>query len=87
MTILAKKQGIEEIFVPFENGREASVVEGIRVYPVKDLNSLVMHFNGREEISSLEIGGTKTEDGMHTVFVSAYVSYNDYIKATMKCKA
>lgn len=54
MTILAKKQGIEEIFVPFENGREASVVEGIRVYPVKDLNSLVMHFNGREEISSLE---------------------------------
>lgn len=54
MTILAKKQGIEEIFVPFENGREASVVEGIRVYPVKDLNSLVMHFNGREEIASLE---------------------------------
>ena len=39
----------------------------------------VTYTNGlTQEISSLEIGGTKTEDGMHTVFVSAYVSYNDY---------
>lgn len=34
-----------------------------------------------QEISSLALGGTETEDGMHTVFVDAYVSYNEYIKA------
>ena len=54
MTILAKEKGFEEIFVPFENGREASVVEGIRVYPVKDLNSLVLHFSKRETIPAMD---------------------------------
>ncbi|MBE6836973.1 MAG: ATP-binding protein [Ruminococcus sp.] len=54
MTILAKEKGIEEIYVPFENGREASVVDGIRVYPVKDLTSLIGHFSGREEIKTLD---------------------------------
>lgn len=54
MTILAKEKGIKEIYVPFDNGREASVVEGIRVYPVKDLNSLVSHFNSKDAISPLE---------------------------------
>lgn len=54
MTLLAKSKGIEEIYVPYENGREASVVEGVRVYPVKNLCSLVSHFNGREKILPLE---------------------------------
>ena len=54
MTLLAKSKGIEEIYVPYENGREASVVEGVKVYPVKNLCSLVSHFNGREKILPLE---------------------------------
>lgn len=53
MTITAKQSGIEEIYVPYENGREASVVEGIRVLPVKDLNQLILHFTGKEKISTL----------------------------------
>lgn len=53
MTIMAKSRGMKEIFVPYENGCEASVVDGIKVYPVKDLNSLVAHFNGREQIQTL----------------------------------
>lgn len=53
MTIMAKSRGIKEIYVPYENGREASVVEGIKVYPVKDLQSLVEHFNDNVKIKTL----------------------------------
>ena len=54
MTILAKENGIEEIFVPYDNGREASVVEGIKVYPVKDLVSIISHFTNHEKINTLD---------------------------------
>lgn len=47
MTILAQKQGLEEIYVPFDNAREAAVVEGIRVYGVESVSQLVLHFSGK----------------------------------------
>lgn len=53
MTILAKSQGAEEIYVPSDNGFEASVVEGIKVYAVRDLNALIGHFSGKEPIAPM----------------------------------
>ena len=44
MTILAKKMGYSEIYVPFENAMEASVVEGITVFGVESIKQLVLHF-------------------------------------------
>ncbi|MCL2054082.1 MAG: YifB family Mg chelatase-like AAA ATPase [Oscillospiraceae bacterium] len=46
MTLLAKRYGYENIFVPSDNAYEASVVEGIRVYGVKNTQSLIGHFYG-----------------------------------------
>lgn len=51
MTILAQKMGYEEIYVPAENIREASVVEGISCYGVNSLGELVFHFSGKAPIS------------------------------------
>ena len=51
MTILAQKMGYEEIYVPAENIREASVVEGISCYGVHSLGELVFHFSGKAPIS------------------------------------
>ena len=47
MTIGARERGKKRIFVPFENASEASVVDGIEVYGVKNLLELVNHFNGK----------------------------------------
>lgn len=41
MTILAKEQGFSRIFVPEENVREASIVQGIEVYGVADVREAV----------------------------------------------
>ena len=47
MTILARSMGLEEIYVPFDNAREAAVIEGIKVYGVESVAQLAMHFSGR----------------------------------------
>jgi len=50
MTLLAKKEGMKNIYVPADNAFEASVVEGINVYGVKSVSDLVKHFDGAEKI-------------------------------------
>ena len=47
MAISARDLGRREIFVPIENAGEASVVDGITVYGVKDLRQIVDHIKGK----------------------------------------
>jgi magnesium chelatase family protein len=47
MALLARKNGIKNLFVPYENAFEASVAEGINVYGVKSLKALIGHFHGQ----------------------------------------
>ena len=51
MAISARDAGRREIFVPFDNAKEAAVVEGITVYGVKSLRALVNHIKGKEPIA------------------------------------
>lgn len=51
MTLEARKQGMTEIFVPHENAYEASVVEGVNIYPIHDVVELVRHLNGERLIT------------------------------------
>ena len=50
MTIAAREQGIKKIFVPAENANEGAVVEGIEVYPVRNVYELLDHLAGRMQI-------------------------------------
>jgi magnesium chelatase family protein len=50
IALKAKNSGIENIFVPNINAREAALVEGINVYAVKCLNELIDHLEGKEQI-------------------------------------
>ena len=50
MTITAKENGIENIFVPKDNAIEAAVVDGINVYPVENIKELIAHLNGEKLI-------------------------------------
>lgn len=48
VSILAKKEKINKIFIPLANANEASLVEGLEIFPLKNLAELVLHLN--EEI-------------------------------------
>ncbi|MBU1054782.1 MAG: YifB family Mg chelatase-like AAA ATPase [Proteobacteria bacterium] len=52
MALAAKAAGYEGIIVPFENGKEASVVNGISVFPVKTLSQVVDFFRGTENLKA-----------------------------------
>ena len=54
MTIHAKKSGMKSIFVPEENAAEAAMVDGIDVYPVKNVGQLAAHLKGEELITPAE---------------------------------
>ncbi|MCH5300416.1 MAG: YifB family Mg chelatase-like AAA ATPase [Ruminococcus sp.] len=48
MAIKARETGIKSLFVPFDNGKEAAVVEGLSVYPVKSVFELMRHFTDKD---------------------------------------
>jgi len=45
----AREVGIEEIFVPKENAREAALIEGISIYPVETLTAVIDHLTKKKD--------------------------------------
>lgn len=67
MIMLAREKGIKSVFVPYDNASEASVIDGIVIYGVKNTEQLIRHFRGDEFI----------EPAGH--FVPAETSYDEVL--------
>jgi magnesium chelatase family protein len=50
-----KKLGLEAIIIPEHNAREAALVEGLKVYPVRTLTETVDFLNNATEIESFRV--------------------------------
>lgn len=50
----AIENSFTEIFVPTTNAQEALLVEGITVYPVRNLDEVIQHITGNKQISPAE---------------------------------
>ena len=50
MVLLARECGIKSVFVPCGNASEASVVDGVDVYPVESAEQLIAHFRNERRI-------------------------------------
>ncbi len=50
MTLKAKKLGFKNIFVPFNNAQEASVIKGINVYAIKNISELTSYLLNETEL-------------------------------------
>lgn len=53
VALYAKEKGIKELYVPRENTAEASIIEGVEIFPVDTLGGLIDHLAGEEKISSI----------------------------------
>lgn len=53
--ILAKDKGIQTLYVPAENRFEAAVVDGITIYPCRDLDSLIRHLTGESPMTPYQM--------------------------------
>lgn len=54
MLITARKLGIKKVIIPYENAKEASFIEGIEVYAVKNLKELVLFLNKEIALDPVE---------------------------------
>lgn len=64
MLIKARDCGIKAVFIPWENELEGSVLEGIEVFPVKNIYEVMKHISGVEKIApcySKEFSQKQTE--------------------------
>ncbi len=50
MAIAAQKEGFEELYVPKENAREATLAGGVKILGVEDVKQVVSHLRGEMEI-------------------------------------
>ncbi len=71
MAIEAEKEGYQSIFVPYENRKEASVVKGISVYPVRTLSQVIGFLGGFTEITP------ETAD-VKSIFQASHKFDNDF---------
>lgn len=65
LALLAKEQGIKKIFVPRMSANEASVVDGVEVYPIDNLKNLIKHLSGEKLIIPLR--KVETEDILNDI--------------------
>jgi magnesium chelatase family protein len=49
IALLARESGIQELYLPAENAREASLVSGISIFPVRSLREILFHLNPKSE--------------------------------------
>ena len=58
MVIALKERGFKEIYVPAENAKEASVVDGVKIFGVTDVKTLLLHLAGKAKIEPMTFDST-----------------------------
>ncbi|OIP23629.1 magnesium chelatase [bacterium CG_4_10_14_0_2_um_filter_33_32] len=54
IVIMARERGFKNIFLPLENEKEASAVEGVKIFPIKNLEELMMGLRGDINLRKVE---------------------------------
>ena len=84
---MAVKRGIGEIYVPHENIREASLVRGMPIYPVRSLHDLVNHLKGIAAITP-HTESMAAEPWQQTASVDmAYIRGQEHAKRALEIAA
>jgi magnesium chelatase family protein len=68
ITQKAKRDGFTEIFLPAENALEASVIEGITIYPAHTLMEVIQHINTKKITE-----GDPQKEQIENVYIGEYI--------------
>ncbi len=84
----ARDMGYKEIFIPEGNISEASIIPNIKIYPVKDLQGLINHINGLEEILPAPIKKLKPQNFSQDMDDDLkFIKGNEHAKRAMEIAA
>ena len=80
IVLAAKEKGLKSVFIPQQNEKEAEVVQGIDIYPVKNVKDLFNHLVGNKKLVPVrpisfeeEIEGEEYDFDMKDIKGQAYV--------------
>jgi magnesium chelatase family protein len=65
MCCAARDSGMKEFYVPAQNAKEVSVVEGITVYGVESVSELVRHLNGSQPMQPVKYDRSEFGAGLY----------------------
>lgn len=88
LTLLAKKQGFAQVFLPAANAKEAAIVKDISVFPVSSLAELFYHFTDLKKIlphPEVEISDQMEE--VETEFDFSDVRGQEHVKRALEIAA
>lgn len=86
IALLAKTRGVEKIFVPINNAREAKLVNELEVYPLENLEQLIGFLNSEITISPLE-NEEFIFNNQAIAFDMAHVAGQEHVKRAMEIAA
>jgi magnesium chelatase family protein len=89
MVSVARQQGFTSVYVPTQDAVEAALVEGIQVFPVPDLATLVSHFRGELLIEPVAASGFPPEASqpLPDALNLAHVKGQDHAKRALEVAA
>ncbi|PKL72058.1 magnesium chelatase [Candidatus Kuenenbacteria bacterium HGW-Kuenenbacteria-1] len=89
MAIFAKQQGIKNLFIPKINIKEANLVKGLNIFPIKDFNQLVRHLTKEEEMIPLisEGAGDFSLEKIEYEVDMAYIKGQEFVKRALEISA
>jgi magnesium chelatase family protein len=87
LALYARNAGFYDMFVPEQDAAEAALVEGINVYPVKNLRQLMEHLSGGESITPF-VGQKMVIDAPSEYAMDlAYVKGQEFAKRALEIAA
>ena len=87
MAALAKDSGFRRVFVPEADGDEAALVEGLEVFPVSNLASLIAHLRGESEIAPAVLDGATVGEAPPPAFDISAVRGQEHAKRALEVAA
>lgn len=85
--IEAKKMGIKQIVLPQENAKEASIISGLKILPVKTLQDVISYLNNDLEIKPEENSQNSSTDLINYDIDFSDVKGQENVKRAMEISA
>ncbi|MBA7490361.1 Competence protein ComM [subsurface metagenome] len=88
LMLMAKKQSIENIFLPKINLKEAELIEDLKLHPVESLKELIGHFKGESQITpQISTGKLESEDFDTYDYDMAFIKGQEHVKRALEIAA
>lgn len=90
VAIFAKENGYKNLFIPFANAQEAALIDDINIFPVKNLQELILHINNIKYIDKFIMDENCYDlrgDFMDDIFDFKYIKGQETAKRALEIAA